>query len=224
MSWSRTPASATAAWAVWPPAIWTPWPPAATRPPATPSCTNSASSSRRSSTAGRPSCPTTGCPAARSGSTRMPEHAVDVHFGGRIEEFWDDGYHHVAAQGLHHRQGRALRHVRLRLRRQGRQPAAACGRPRAPAIDMEAFNRGDYISAFGQSSMAEAISKVLYPNDNHTARARTLRLRQQYFLVRGLHRGHRPPPHGRSTAPWKTLPRKTPSTSTTPTRRWPSPS
>lgn len=26
---------------------------------------------------------------------RIPEHAVDVNFGGRVEEFWDYGYHHV---------------------------------------------------------------------------------------------------------------------------------
>lgn len=26
---------------------------------------------------------------------RIPEHAVDVNFGGHIEEFWDYGYHHV---------------------------------------------------------------------------------------------------------------------------------
>ena len=50
------------------------------------------------------------------------------------------------------------------------------------AIDMDAFNRGDYIKAFGQDSTAEAISKILYPNDNHPA-GKNLRLRQQYFLV-----------------------------------------
>ena len=43
------------------------WPPTASPAPATPSCTSTASSSRRSWTAGSRSGQTTGCPAARSG-------------------------------------------------------------------------------------------------------------------------------------------------------------
>ena len=37
----------------------------------------------------------------------------------------------------------------------------------SPGFDMELFNRGDYVSAMSKSAQAEAISKVLYPNDNH---------------------------------------------------------
>ncbi|MCI5801635.1 MAG: glycogen/starch/alpha-glucan phosphorylase [Oscillospiraceae bacterium] len=109
------------------------------------------------------------------------EMAVDVHFGGEVEEFWDWGYHHInyknyttvkavpcdmlvsgyASQGV----------SRLRL-----------WKAVSPGIDMESFNRGDYVGALGQNSMAEVISKVLYPNDNHNE-GKALRLRQQYFLV-----------------------------------------
>ena len=49
-------------------------------------------------------------------------------------------------------------------------------------IDMDSFNRGDYLSALRQNSMTEVISKVLYPNDSHME-GKLLRLRQQYFLV-----------------------------------------
>ena len=51
-----------------------------------------------------------------------------------------------------------------------------------PAIDMAAFNQGDYVRALERQAMAEVISKVLYPEDNHPE-GKSLRLRQQYFLV-----------------------------------------
>ena len=51
-----------------------------------------------------------------------------------------------------------------------------------PELDMGLFNSGSYIKAMEQSAMAEAISKVLYPADN-TPEGKSLRLRQQYFLV-----------------------------------------
>lgn len=52
-------------------------------------------SNRRSSTAGRPSCLIIGCPAAEIWLTPNPDQAIDVHFGGEVEEFWDYGYHHI---------------------------------------------------------------------------------------------------------------------------------
>ena len=51
-----------------------------------------------------------------------------------------------------------------------------------PEIDMQAFNQGDYVKALERQAMAEVISKVLYPEDNHPE-GKSLRLRQQYFLV-----------------------------------------
>lgn len=49
-------------------------------------------------------------------------------------------------------------------------------------FDMTSFSQGDYEKAMEKNSQAEVITKVLYPSDEHTA-GKTLRLKQQYFLV-----------------------------------------
>ena len=198
------------------------WPPAAIRPWATPSCTNSASSSRRSSTAGRPSCPTTGCPAAKSGWSARPEHAVDVNFGGRVEESWDDGYHHVVYKDYTTVKAVPYDMYDLRLRRQGRQPAARSGAPRAPGIDMDAFNqRRLHQGLWPETPWPRPSARCSTPTTT-TGEGKSLRLRQQYFLVRGLHLGYRAPPHGALRHPGQLCREKRPSTSTTPIRPWPS--
>ena len=54
---------------------------------------------------------------------------------------------------------------------------------RAPdPLNLDVFNRGDYISANAEQARAEAICKFLYPNDESAA-GRELRLRQEYFFV-----------------------------------------
>ncbi|MDD4779746.1 MAG: glycogen/starch/alpha-glucan phosphorylase [Tissierellia bacterium] len=50
------------------------------------------------------------------------------------------------------------------------------------SIDMNLFSQGEYVKALAQDSLGEAISKVLYPADDHNE-GRILRLKQQYFLV-----------------------------------------
>lgn len=49
-------------------------------------------------------------------------------------------------------------------------------------FDMKLFSQGDYNAAMQEDNEAELISKVLYPADNH-AEGKSLRLKQQYFLV-----------------------------------------
>ena len=46
---------------------------------------------------------------------------------------------------------------------------------------MSTFNSGHFEKALSQNITAQAISKVLYPNDNHFE-GKSLRLRQQYFM------------------------------------------
>ena len=49
-------------------------------------------------------------------------------------------------------------------------------------FDLDDFNQGHYIAAVEHKTLAENITRVLYPNDNFYL-GQELRLRQQYFLV-----------------------------------------
>ncbi len=108
------------------------------------------------------------------------DKSIDVHFEGNLNEYWDDKYHHVSYENYNtvcavpydmYVPGYAGEGVSvLRL-----------WQAKAPSFDMDMFNQGDYAKALNQNTVAQAISKVLYPNDNHLE-GKSLRLRQQYFL------------------------------------------
>ena len=110
-----------------------------------------------------------------------PGSAVDVNFDGWINEWWDNGYHHVE-----HRDYQTVRAVPYDLMVAGKDGktvnALRLWSAECREFDMSAFNQGDYVRAIEQRAMAENISKVLYPADNHYE-GKSLRLRQQYFLV-----------------------------------------
>ena len=107
--------------------------------------------------------------------------AVDVNFDGYIDEWWDNNYHHVEHKG--YQTVRAVPYDLMVAGKDGKTVnvlrlwSAEC-----QEFNMSAFNQGDYVRALEQRATAEAISKVLYPEDNHPE-GKSLRLRQQYFLV-----------------------------------------
>ena len=108
------------------------------------------------------------------------ERAVEVKFEGYIEESWDGDFHHVE-----HKDCNVVTAVPYDMYVSGKGKGVARLRlwmAKKPELDMALFNSGSYIKAMEQSAMAEAISKVLYPADN-TSEGKSLRLRQQYFLV-----------------------------------------
>lgn len=108
------------------------------------------------------------------------ERSVEVKFEGWIEDSWDGDYHHVE-----HRDCNTVIAIPYDMYVSGKGKGVARLRlwaARKPELDMGLFNSGSYIKAMEQSAMAEAISKVLYPADN-TQEGKSLRLRQQYFLV-----------------------------------------
>ncbi len=110
-----------------------------------------------------------------------PTSAVDVQFDGHINEWWDGAYHHV--EHVDYTSVHAVPYDLMVAGKDGKTVnvlrlwSAEC-----QDFDMSAFNQGDYVRALEQRAMAEAISKVLYPEDNHME-GKSLRLRQQYFLV-----------------------------------------
>ena len=110
-----------------------------------------------------------------------PGYEVEVRFGGVLEENWENS-HHI----LQHKNYTSVMAVPYDINipgyhSNGISMLRVWRAKNFIGMDMDSFNRGDYTTAFQQTSIGEAISKVLYPNDNHTE-GKTLRLRQQYFL------------------------------------------
>lgn len=107
--------------------------------------------------------------------------AVDVCFEGELRESWDNQYHHVEIEN-----GNIIQAVPYDMFVAGKDgKGISCLRlwsAKAPEFDMKSFNQGDFMRSMERQAMAEVISKVLYPMDNHPE-GKSLRLRQQYFLV-----------------------------------------
>lgn len=109
-----------------------------------------------------------------------PEMSIDVHFDGELHEYWDNQYHYV--NHVNYTTVTAVPHD-LYVSGYNSEGVSVLRlwSAKAPSFNMEMFNRGDYDKALGQNSTANAISKILYPNDNHL-QGKALRLRQQYFM------------------------------------------
>ncbi len=111
-----------------------------------------------------------------------PEEQVEVKYGGEIEEQW-------TAEGL------KINHINYYsvlaipydypvIGYDSRIPSTLrLWSARAKTgLDMQYFNRGEYSRAMQERELAEIISKVLYPEDNHE-QGRLLRLKQFYFFT-----------------------------------------
>ena len=111
-----------------------------------------------------------------------PELAKEVKFDGRIDEWWDDnGFHHIE-----HRDPTVVIAQPYDLMVAGKNgngvSTLRLWKSTAPGMDMSLFNQGEYMRAMERKAMAEVITQVLYPADNHRE-GKSLRLSQQYFLV-----------------------------------------
>jgi len=110
-----------------------------------------------------------------------PEKAVEVSFNGDLREEWIDGHHVVRVENDTKVHAVPYDMIVSGSDRKGFSRLRLWAAD-SKAFDMDLFNSGNYIRAVEQKAMAESITKVLYPGDNH-AEGKSLRLNQQYFLV-----------------------------------------
>ena len=110
-----------------------------------------------------------------------PDQTVQVHFGGRVEEFEENGRMNfrtvdsVVVEAVPYdipTVGYDSCMVNMLRVWSARSPKR---------FDMNSFNRGQYVQAMEERELAEVISKVLYPNDD-SWQGKELRLKQQYFF------------------------------------------
>ena len=110
----------------------------------------------------------------------VPDQAIQVHFDGEIQESWDDEYH-----SINHVNYTTVSAVPYDMYVSGYDSEGVSKlrlwSAEGMSFDMGAFNTGNYASALGANNIAHALTKVLYPNDNHLE-GKALRLRQQYFM------------------------------------------
>jgi len=110
------------------------------------------------------------------------EEAVEVKFGGQVHQEWVDG-----KCKFHYENSHTIIAVPFDM--------PLCGydskiinklrlwKAKSPdTMNMAEFNKGNYIRAIEERQLAEVISNILYPEDNHE-KGKELRLKQQYFLV-----------------------------------------
>ena len=114
--------------------------------------------------------------------TRLDE-TVEVRFGGTVSEDWSGGNMRVRHENYY-----SVLAVPYEFPIAGYGPGSAVNElwlwsAKSPvSLDMGLFSSGKYMQAIEQNALAEIISKVLYPEDNHFE-GKSLRLKQQYFLV-----------------------------------------
>ena len=136
-----------------------------------------------------------------------PEEAVKVSFGGEVNTYWEDGRMKISY--TNERTVLAVPYdvplcgydskIINKLRLWGAQSSSD--------FNMHAFNAGDYSRAIEEKELASVISKVLYPEDNHTE-GKELRLKQQYFLVSATLQWILKEFESRNGADWSKLPDK----------------
>ena len=96
-----------------------------------------------------------------------PDQTVEVRFGGHVETYEEEGrtkYRHIGYT--------TVQAVPYDIPCLGYDSTMVnmlrCWSARAKSsFDIQSFNRGDYARAVEEKELAEVISKVLYPDDNH---------------------------------------------------------
>jgi len=111
------------------------------------------------------------------------EEAVEVRFGGQITPQWDSyGRYHAEHTG--YKSVMAVPRDMLIAGYAGNtiNTLRLWDAKSTNSLDMYLFSEGKYVMSMEERTMAEVITKILYPADDHIE-GKTLRLKQQYFFV-----------------------------------------
>ena len=121
--------------------------------------------------------------AAESWLVPRYEDAVEVRFGGQVSPRWDN-FGHYTAEYTGYTTVIAVPRDMLIAGYGGKEiNSLRLWDAKSPnSLDMYLFSEGEYVKSMEQRTMAEVITKVLYPADEHIE-GKTLRLKQQYFFV-----------------------------------------
>ena len=111
------------------------------------------------------------------------EDTFEIRFGGRVEENWDYFGNCHAELKDYDTVLAVPRDMLISGYGGGKVNTLRLWEAHSPnSLDMYQFSEGEYVKSMEQRTMAEVITKVLYPADDHME-GKTLRLKQQYFFV-----------------------------------------
>ncbi|MBQ2960280.1 MAG: glycogen/starch/alpha-glucan phosphorylase [Oscillospiraceae bacterium] len=121
--------------------------------------------------------------AAESWLIPRHEDEVEVRFGGQISPHWDNAGHYKASH-TGYTAVIALPRDMLIAGYGGKEiNTLRLWDAKSPnSLDMYLFSEGEYVKSLEQRTMAEVVTKILYPADDHVE-GKLLRLKQQYFFV-----------------------------------------
>ena len=111
------------------------------------------------------------------------DEVEEVRFGGTVEDDWDSQGRHQIKHTGYDTVLAVPRDMEIAGYKTEHGNTLRLWDAKSPTpVDMSLFSSGQYLKAVEQKAMAESISKVLYPEDNHYE-GKSLRLKQQYFFV-----------------------------------------
>ncbi|MEG1189903.1 MAG: glycogen/starch/alpha-glucan family phosphorylase [Oscillospiraceae bacterium] len=111
------------------------------------------------------------------------EDEVEVRFGGRVEENWDVNGKCTATIKDYTSVLAVPRDMLISGYKTDRVNTLRLWDAKSTkSLDMRLFSSGEYVKSMEQRTLAEVITKILYPADDHVE-GKILRLKQQYFFV-----------------------------------------
>jgi len=110
------------------------------------------------------------------------DKAVKVRLGGRVEEVWQNNHLDIVHTEYEEVEAVPCDMLISGYASKGVAPLRLWKARALTDFNMEAFSQGQYLKAVEESAIAETLTRVLYPADNHHE-GKLLRLSQQYFLV-----------------------------------------